>query len=187
VMQSTHIGIIDLTLALEAPYLQIPLQELIANGCELSKNKNYKNHLTGQESSAPDIMGFLVDQLECFFRHANASQQINTQDTPEQTPKALSAANTIEHARDGAMENMESAETTIRKAVNESLDRVAKMGFQCLCADKKYSSSSEEMHDVGEEMLRLLDRVVWSVRYCFAIDVLGYDETSPPPLKPAHV
>jgi hypothetical protein len=36
-------------------------------------------------------------------------------------------------------------------------------------------------------MLKLLDRGVWSVRYCFAMDILGHDETFAPPLNPAHV
>jgi hypothetical protein len=132
-------------------------------------------------------MGFLVDQLDYFFRHANAPRQTDAQDIPESKCKALSVANTIEHARGGTMEDIESAEATIRETVNESLDRVAKMEFQCLCTDTKCLGSSEEIQAEGEEMLKLLDRVVWSVRYCFAMDVLGYDETSTPPLKPAHV
>jgi hypothetical protein len=132
-------------------------------------------------------MGFLVGQLEDFFRHENVSRQIDAQDIPEQKPIAISAANTIEHGRGGTMEDIERAETTIRKAVNESLNQVAKMESQCLCADKKFLSPSEKIQAEGEEMLKLLDRVMWSVRYWLAIDVLGYDETSTPPLKPAHV
>jgi hypothetical protein len=61
------------------------------------------------------------------------------------------------------------------------------MDFQCLCANKKCWSPSEEIHAEGEEMLKLLDRGMWSVRYLFAMDVLGHDETLTPPLKPAHI
>jgi hypothetical protein len=55
-----------------------------------------------------------------------------------------------------------------------------------LCGPETFEPA-EEIQAEGEEMLKLLGRVMWRVRYFFAMDVLGYYETSTPPLKQVHV
>lgn len=92
-------------------------------------------------------MGVLVDQLECFFRHANASSQNFTQDLdlPSHQSNALSAASVTEGARSGALKDLESAGGTIRKTVEESLECVAQREFQCVRPENKCSRPSEEI------------------------------------------